>query len=89
MLPHVFEVGIAHVVDAEDEDVLVGVEGGADGGEERSGFFFRRFLLDRGEVDGACAFGFRHLRCCIRWDRRFGEESCRKICCFGGRWSLQ
>ena len=62
MLPDVFEVGVPHVFDAEDEDVGSGVGCGAHGGVEGGGFFFAGFFLHVGGVDYAGAFGFRHFR---------------------------
>lgn len=72
MAPNVFEVGVAHVVDGEEEDVCVVCGGGADGGVEGGGFFFGGFLLDAGGVDYAGAFGARH--CCVRFEC-FGQVS--------------
>ena len=66
VLPDVFQVGVAHVVHAEDEDVLVGFCCCADGGEEGGGFGFRGFLLDGGGVDYSGALGFGHCGG-VRW----------------------
>ena len=65
---HVFEVGISHIVDAEDVDV--GVEGDAflDVGVEAEGQFFA-FFLRFGEVDYFCAFRFRHF-----WKVNWGKS---------------
>lgn len=51
MLPDVFEICIAHIVDAEDEDVLVGFCCASDGGEEGGGFGFGGLPLHGGGVD--------------------------------------
>lgn len=61
MLSYFFEVCVPHVFDAEDKDVCVGVCCAADGGVERGGLFFGRFLLDGGRVDDAGSLGFGHF----------------------------
>nr|POF13741.1 hypothetical protein CFP56_02765 [Quercus suber] len=60
LLAHVFEVGVAHVVDGEDEDVLVGVGGRVDRGVQRRGLFLARLFLHHRRVDDLGTFGFGH-----------------------------
>ena len=60
MLTDVFEVCVSHILDTEDEDVLVVLHSGTDGGVKTCGFSFGGFLLDGGGVDDAGAFGFWH-----------------------------
>lgn len=55
------EEGVAHVVDGEDEAVLVGVEAFLDGREELEGQLLALFV-DLREVNDLGAFGFRHGR---------------------------
>ena len=50
MLPYVFQVCIAHVLYAEDEDVTVGCCGCLDFGVDIRGSLFVGFLLDFGGV---------------------------------------
>ena len=59
MRPDVFEVGIAHVVDAEDVDVGVLGDAFLDVGVELEGEFFA-LLGGLGHVHHFGALGFRH-----------------------------
>jgi hypothetical protein len=60
VLAHDFEVGVAHVVDAEDEDVLVGVDGFLHELEEGGVDLLRGLLLHLRGVHDLGALGFGH-----------------------------
>jgi len=59
LAPDVLQVGIAHVLDGEDEAELVLVQAFSNIGEELDCQFFA-LLVDLRQVDYLCAFGFRH-----------------------------
>lgn len=57
--PHILQVRVAHVLDGEDEAVLVLIQTLAHIGEKLQGQLLA-LLLDLGEVNDSRALGFRH-----------------------------
>lgn len=78
LVPDILEVGVAHVLDGEDEAVLVLIEAFSHVGEEFEGELLA-FLVDFGEVNHLRALGFWHCEF-----GEFGEEE--KELCVDMRW---
>ena len=83
LAPHILQVCIAHVLNGEDEDVLVGIDTISDLGEELL-IVFAAGPLDRlGQGDHAVALAGRHFdgrwNICFLFEERVGETKCMTL----------